>query len=262
MTEQPNEKRGRKQGRSPSYPGIDLKTAIERAEIIKKEEGRHTAPADVIIGHWGYAPKSGPGLITLAALKKFGLLEDEGTRGNQQLRLTDLAWKILLDDEESLERLDCIRKAALMPTIHDKLWTIYDGPPPSDQNLRRRLLFEEKFTESAVDEFIDQFKRTILFAKLTEDDIISWHEEDKTELIEERAMPNIQNATFAEGQTRISISAPAEITAPMQEFNMALSDGRAVYLRVPHSLTRSDWRKIEKLLKVLEPDEEEDEAKK
>lgn len=254
MTEKPEEKRKRNQGRSPSYPGIDLKTAIERADTIKKEEGRNIAPSDVIMDHWGYAPKSGPGLITLAALKKFGLLEDQGTKGNQQLKLTDLAWQILLDDEESEMRQEAVREAALKPKIHCKLWDAYGRNLPSDPNLRRKLLFEEKFTEGAVDEFIDQFKRTIRFANLIDTDTLSEQEEDKISTEQEDIISASQPTKIAEPPMQMSKdNSGLEKTGPMQEFNMALSDGKTAYIKIPYSLKRRDWEKLKKLLDILEP---------
>src|SRR5207249_11431587 len=60
--------------RSPSYPGINLEEAIERAKIIYERERRHETAENTILEHWGYKPKSGAGIMTLAALKAFGLL--------------------------------------------------------------------------------------------------------------------------------------------------------------------------------------------
>lgn len=255
MAEQATERRKRKLLRSPSYPGIDLKTAIDRASIVKKEEGRNTAPADVIISHWGYALKSGPGLTTLAALKKFGLLEDEGTRGNQQLRLSELAWRILLDEEGSETWLTCVREAALKPVIHRKLWDEYGAELPSDQNLRRKLLFEEKFSERAVDEFIDQFKRTILFAKLAEADILSGHEEDKKPLNEERIMPPVPERTASEGAPSPRASTPkgGNLDPGVGTISFPLSPTKWIKVELPYQLNEAEWKRIIETLDVFKP---------
>ena len=44
MTEQQTKTRGKLRDRSPSYPFIPLKTAIERLEAFEKYFGRHPAP--------------------------------------------------------------------------------------------------------------------------------------------------------------------------------------------------------------------------
>jgi hypothetical protein len=162
------EDRRRSKGRSPSYPGIALGEAIQKAAILYEKEGRHAADSDTITGHWGYKPKTGPGLVAIAALKRFGLLEDEGGNGARRARLTQLALSIVLHEEGSPERQQWVREAALMPAIHAELWKQFDGRLPSDQNLRRVLVMDRAFTDSGAQQFIRQFKNTIAYAKLTE----------------------------------------------------------------------------------------------
>lgn len=170
MSEQTPETRRKPKGRSPSYPGIGLGDAIEKAAVLYQKEGRHAAPADVITTHWGYKPKTGPSLVAVAALKKFGLLEDEGGNGSRWARLTPLALSIVLDEADSPERQQHVREAALTPPIHAELWNESGGRLPSDQNLRRTLVLERGFTDSGAQQFIRQFKSTIAFAGLGEPD--------------------------------------------------------------------------------------------
>ena len=91
--------------RSPNYPGINLEAALEKARILREREGKHYAPIETVLKHWGYVPKSSGGLVALSALKKFGLIDDQGKGEKRQVKLSDLELKILLDDrEESKER--------------------------------------------------------------------------------------------------------------------------------------------------------------
>src|SRR5438105_11530029 len=109
-----------KRQRSPSYPSIDLETAIDRARTLYAREGRNIAPNHAILGHWGYSAKSGPGFGTLGALKRFGLLRSEGAGKS---RLSDLALRIVLDErQDSPERAEDIKEAALSPAIHKEIW--------------------------------------------------------------------------------------------------------------------------------------------
>lgn len=162
------------EGRSPSYPGIDLAQALDKARVVFQHESRNSAPVSAILTHWGFKATSGPGTVALAALKKFGLMEDQGNGPNRTAKLTDLAFRILLDErEESPERAAAIREAALKPGIHADLWTKYAGDIPSDATLRHHLRVDRKFTGSGADEFIRQFRSTIDFAKLKEAGSIS-----------------------------------------------------------------------------------------
>src|SRR5437870_2499127 len=109
-----------KRRRSPSYPAIDLESAIERARELYAREGRNTAPNEAIMEHMGYSAKSGPGFGVLGALKRFGLLRAEGSGKS---RLSDLALRIILDErEDSSERDKAVKEAALAPAIHREIW--------------------------------------------------------------------------------------------------------------------------------------------
>ena len=79
------------------YPGIDLKLALQRSHALYQVERNHAAPVETILAHWGYKANSGKGLVILAALKKFGLLLDEGSGKGRKARLSEDAIKIVLD---------------------------------------------------------------------------------------------------------------------------------------------------------------------
>lgn len=181
-----NTAKKKQEGRSPSYPGIPLDEAIKRAKTIFENDGRASAPVTVILGHWGYKDGSGPGTIALAALKKFGLLTDEGTGSKRKAKLTDLALRIILDTREnSPDRAALIREAALRPPIHSRLWSEFEGQMPSDDTLRSKLVLDLKFTQRGAEEFIQQFKSTIDFARLKDAAIIPPSGEEKDEHPEE-----------------------------------------------------------------------------
>lgn len=189
MAEDTQVERKRKKVRSPSYPGINLERAIERAEAVYAKEERHPAPIDALLAHWGYSPRSGPGLVTIAALKKFGLLVDQGAGARREARLTDLALRIILDKREgSLDRKRAIQEAALRPGIHHELWEEYGGTLPSDTNLEYKLTVQRGFTAAAAKEFLRELRDTIEFAKLEESGTISPDDGDKWPQEQETAM--------------------------------------------------------------------------
>jgi hypothetical protein len=166
----------RKKHRSPAYPAIGLKLAIERAEQFYEHERRNAASLLSAASHWGYGLKSSGLLTTVAALKSFGLLDElEGATGTSRtVKLSDLGLRIVLDKRpDSQERSAAIKQAALLPKIHSALWIKYNGNLPSDVELRHRLIFDWKFNDNIVEDFIREFRNTISFAKLSESDNIS-----------------------------------------------------------------------------------------
>lgn len=259
MNEQTSKERGKKEGRSPGYPAISVGAAIERAAILMEKGKRQFVPLPVIFTYWGYGTKSSMGMILLASLKKYGLIEDRGSLDAREARITDLAWKILVDDRpDSEERAFLIREAALNPAIHRKLWNDFSGQLPPDDHLKHTLLTKEGFTRRAVDDFIRQFRATIQFAKLEESDRLVGHEEDKTRDEKEYAMPPELDKRSTEQKFQPPLPIPPPVAGPSQEFNMALSEGKTAYLRIPHSLNRADWDKLSKLLDVLEPPDDKE----
>ena len=167
MAVETDSRQKRNRTRSPAYPYIPLPSALEKAAVLWQVEGRHAAAVNVAMQHWGYKEESSTGYSCVAALKKFGLVDHEGMGDSRQVRLSGLALSILLDkNPDSPERRDALRAAALGPRIHAELWERYGTELPSDQSLKRFLVVERSFNETAVDELLDEYKVTMAFAGL------------------------------------------------------------------------------------------------
>ncbi len=223
----------RKRERSPNYPGIDIGEALSRARQLYDQERRYAAPLKTILAHWGYKESSGPGFTTLAALKRFGLLIDEGTGQNRKARLSDDALAILLDQrEDSQERQRLIKEAALTPPIHKELWGKYGTTLPSDATLRFELQHDKGFSEGGATEFIRQYRKTLQYAGLTEHDKLSGEDEDK---------PPVE-----EGMT---VTPPADIQGqtPLKQshtVSLAIAPGKWATLQAPYPLTERQWKQL------------------
>jgi hypothetical protein len=180
MAESTGEK-AQKKMRSPAYPAINLEIALKRARGVYDKERRNQVAYPVAVGYWGFGQKSSGGLVSVAAMKSFGLIEDvERSAGGRIIKLTDLAFRILLDDRpNSQDRAALIKQAALRPKIHAALWRKYGAELPSDSNLKHALIFDFRFNENTVDEFIKEYKETIRFAGLGTSDTLSPSDEDK-----------------------------------------------------------------------------------
>lgn len=165
MSDTASTSRRRQSGRSPSYPAISLDRAVERARSLYKLEKRFAVPVETIMHHWGYSSQNGPGGLSLAAMKKFGLISDEGAKDDRRARLTDLAVRILEHPNET-ERSAAIEEAALTPPINREMWEEYGSDLPSDRTLVWTLQNEKGFTESGAREFARVYRDTISFAGL------------------------------------------------------------------------------------------------
>jgi hypothetical protein len=148
--------------RSPSFPFVGLREALDRARAFYEAEQRNSARIETAASHWGYSPKSSGGKQTIAALRSFGLLD-----GDSLVKLSGRALRILLDERgDSEERRRLVQQAALLPPIHARLWERYGAELPSPQTLKLSLILDEGFNESSVDHFLTEYRETLEYARL------------------------------------------------------------------------------------------------
>jgi hypothetical protein len=244
--------------RSPSYPAIDLKSAIDRAQVFYMHEKRSESSVSVAAQHWGYSIASSGGKQVLAALIAYGLMEDKGSADQRRVKLTDLALRILLDErEDSSERDEALRRAALMPKIHAELFAKWPNELPSNPNLRHYLLIEKKFNENAVDDFIKELRITADFAKLyTQYDVMAGttssevvdppinnvQEPDKIDI------PSMGTST-SQLLTSNNVQHPVAATGQIWQDTFTLDEG-LVLLQCPAQLSKDSYEDLKDWLEL------------
>lgn len=157
----------RRRQRSPNFPSIDLRKAVERIHLFYDKEGRNEAPIDVVAQHWGYSKTSSSIDKMLGALNAYGLIEIKGSRESRMIRLSERGL-ILVEDErpESAERKAALRDAALDPTVHAAIRSKHGANLPSDLTIRTWLVREQHFTKQAADAALANFRSSIEYAGL------------------------------------------------------------------------------------------------
>ncbi|HUI92692.1 MAG TPA: hypothetical protein VLX68_10635 [Chitinivibrionales bacterium] len=248
--------------RSPSYPGIDLKTALERARELYEKDRQNWANIEVVVGHWGYKnAKVGPAMVTIAAMKKFGILETQGLSDKKEARLTKDAIEFLIDNRaESPERDELIKKLALTPEIHSSLWKEYNGHLPSNENLKYNLR-KKGFSETGADEFIKEFRSTIAHSGIDKSPESSYISGDdpagQGEGIKDPPKPE-GNQIPPKGD---DLKPPAFIIpkkgGEMRTYPITFLDGSQGSFTIPFPMTKEDWDRMKKQLdfqlEMLEP---------
>jgi hypothetical protein len=156
--------------RSPNYPAISLKRAVERAKELNEKYKRSLVPEGLAHVHWGYKPFSSGAQQTTAALRAFGLLDVDGKGKDRKVRVSESAFRIMMN---SSDRAELLKKAALSPAIHDELWKKYtaDGGIPEPEIIKHYLLLDRvagRFNEESVDSFISHFLGSLRYAGLSE----------------------------------------------------------------------------------------------
>lgn len=241
--------------RSPSYPAIPLAAAVERAKEIYRQEKSYPAPIDTILHHWGYSPRSGSGMVAVAALLKFGLLEDEGSGSTRRAKITELGQRIVRDARDvSPDRDHLLRDAALLPQIHRELWEKYRGSLPSDANLQHTLKFEYGFTDLGASEFIREFRATISYARLEQGADVEAPDPADYPTEVEHLVPTSRN-WMQVGAQNLGQMPPATVTAGMMLRLPIAGSGpdRWPTLHLPDRLSESDWNLMLVVLGAMKP---------
>jgi hypothetical protein len=228
--------------RSPSYPFINLETAVARAGEFWAEEKQHSAPKAVAFSHWKYASKSSGAQRTLAALKAYGLLVDSGGR----LQLTPRALKIVVPG--SPERAQALQEAALSPPEFKWLWGKYKESLPSPDTLQHELVIERGYSEAAVNEFTSNYRETLRFAGLSGSAIMVEPKSD-----------NGQTPLSGHGgamQSQIHAAPPPPPLQPVGSLppvTFPLPRGNMVEIRLKSRVTAKEFAQLKQLLDILGP---------
>lgn len=226
---------GSKRVRSPSYPAIDLEAAINRAQQLYEKEKWHDVPVDVVLRHWGYSPGSGAGLVQVAALKKYGLLEDQGSGADRKAKLTALAKDILIFDDDDV-RMNAVREAASRPTLYQEILDKYGDGLPSDATIRAYLIKDKGFNDNSVSDLIVVMRSTFELAKLPGGDILNPSEPAMKQTIE-KDIPHLQRHPQPPGLVPITV---------------VMEGGAITVVQVPR-MNRSAFDLFKSLLETYKP---------
>ena len=244
----------KKRVRSPAYPALNLRDAVDKASTIYEEEKRHSAPVDVIAGHFGYDSykSSSSGQRMIAALKQFGLVDEEGRGDDRQLKLSERALDILLaESEDSPEYQEAISRAALSPTIHQKIWDHFSGELPSDASLKSYLIRTHNFNDTHVGSFIRKFRATIQFANLVQHDTI---DEDHSNGQNQTSSNNGGEMPAVVGtETESDATRKKKIEQVAREFPIPLMSGGIAVVKVPFPMSTADFDQLTSTLDAWKP---------
>lgn len=144
-----------KRVRSPNYPAISLKDALDKVAVLYKNQHTHAAPREVVAKGMGYNSLNGASASAISALHKYGLLDRDG----DEIRVSDRAMKILHPHSPD-ERAAAIRDAASAPPLFSELSERFPGALPSEELLRNYLV-RRGFAPGAVSSVILAYRETL-----------------------------------------------------------------------------------------------------
>lgn len=232
--------------RSPSYPAINLETAVRRARELYDREHQHLTSVSTVATHWKYKSLNGPAHLALAALKKYGLIVDDGKGTSRRAGLTDLAVDIL-ENPDRRARDEALQQAALNPPIHRELWESFGNSPLSDANLKWTLTRERGFTESGATEFVRVYKDTVAFAKL---DSLIPPSSVQAELEGTSGVAAEPDEPDPSAQQQREERGSSLSTIP---YTIPVFNGRSVVVEGQFPLSERDWEQFMTVLAAMKP---------
>lgn len=159
-----------KKERSPSYPFISLKKAVERVEALYANHKSQAARLVAVAPTWGYGVKSSGLLQTVATLKQFGLIEDLGSGEDRKIQISDLGRRIIADTRPGA-REKALKEAAASPKLIAEYLPQWLPERPTDAHCISELHLDRGFTSDAARTFLRIFDETVAFAELADGDV-------------------------------------------------------------------------------------------
>lgn len=100
--------------RSPRYPNVAISEALSKARAIYEKEHMSPLTPQVAAEAMGYSGINGASLKMISSLKKYNLLEGRG----DDVRLTKDAQTLIIDDKDSRDYIEAMRRCALNPEVY------------------------------------------------------------------------------------------------------------------------------------------------
>ncbi len=252
--------------KSPNWPSIPIKEALEKAKLIYLKDRRTPIHYDVVIEHLGFGSKTGPAGRLVSALRQYGLIEKVG----ENYRISDKAWNIFNLPDDSPERQTLIAEAAMKPKIFKELLAMSSDGQPSDSTLKRHLVLTKDFNENTVERFLKIFKAAVDIAKPYDLGYSSavLDEEEADDFEEEKnAMNTATNSTTSDNRSVIASQSPPlpSVPAGQRDFPLYLTNHQKGGLYIPAEMSKKDYDLLKQqidnhlaiiLLTSVIPDEE------
>lgn len=242
-----------KKDRSPSFPFISLRRAVERAEQFALAHKRDAARLATVAPTWGYGLKSSGLLQTVAALKQFGLVEDVGSGEERKVRLTDLARSIISDTRPGIRQMS-LQVAARNPKLFSEYIERWVPDSPADNHCISELEHDRGFTPDAAKAFLKAFKLTVSYAGLMANDRLSPSLGSGSEQEEDLEVEAQAISTLAPSKVRMSGESPSfvppdhDVSLPFRRrYQVTMADNK---LNISATLIAPG--EVDKLIRLLE----------
>jgi hypothetical protein len=155
-----------KRERSPSFPYIDLMSAVDLLRKLFNAAKLNEMRLSDIANEWGMSAKSGSFTRYVSALTQFELIEANGTGDSRRIKVSSEGRRILDDNREGIFE-NLLSDAAIKPKLIQGLYLGTEEYPkwghdrPKDNIAISALVFDMNFSKEAARRFLAVYDETI-----------------------------------------------------------------------------------------------------
>jgi hypothetical protein len=197
--------------RSPNYPQIGLKEAVQRVKSVYDSDYRSSLTRALTAERLGYSGVNGKSLAVIAALGKFGLLEGKG----DDLRVSELTVRVIAHPPGSPERVQALTEAATRPDLFQAIAQRFPGKGASDGTLRA-FLMTEGFIPPAADTALRAWRETQQMMAQESEIEMSGAQTVPTQMAVAPALggeTGLRRAVFGLAEGEVTVTAPVFLSA-------------------------------------------------
>lgn len=239
-----------KRHRSPNYPAVGLREAVERLRNLYAKDGKAGAPAQLAAVHIGFGKAHGQAMSVLAALKKFGLIVESSGR----FVPTQRGLEIVNLPNDDARRQKAIQEAVLEPSIYRELIEKHrESGWPADDVLASELVTYKNFNPKSANGFVVDLKDSLDFSGLSQEVALESDQEVDSEMIEEaQTQPNriVNLSGSSAGKSTVIGKASETISLPV-----GISESGEIvfaHVRFDSGIKRNLVASLRGLLEVME----------
>ena len=153
--------------RSPDYPFISLRKALEQTACLQKSGVRWMSVREIAEA-WEIGEHSSAIPQTISALKQYELVDIEGRGPERRLSLSQRARDLLSSRRDDDFDPDLLHEAVLKPDAFKKIWSFVEGGTAEHHELIRKLTHDKMhpFNPRAAEEVVRLFAESARFAGL------------------------------------------------------------------------------------------------
>lgn len=236
--------------RSPAYPFISLKGAVERLVALEGYFGRHPISALKAGLAWGIKAESSQAAQTLASLKSYGFLDYQGSNEARVAIITEDARNYIRAQQDSI-KIEILKRSALKPKAVHEYWLKWGADRPPNPICLDELVLKGRFSETGAEVFLRVYDETIAFAGLGQNDKIDSRAdvEDEFPLATQTTPPlGGQMNTHTPTTQQAPLISRAPVTGIRQD-TFTLDEGQAI-LQWPDRLSADSFEDFESWIQL------------